>query len=420
MTQPFLKSVFIATISHITDENGNRETHSTPAWPMIDFFYKRCEELVVVELPLPRKKMFFRPQAVRYLKGIFIERRLMPWILSWPFSIPEHKIKPRTYLRLKIRDMLAVIWFMLVFRHCFEIFIGVESILAMFGGVLKKIGVVKLSVYYISDWAPVKFQIAFLNWLYIKMDWLACKWSDYIWNYTYTISEARKDILKYKMDKIGKELWVPFGFLPGGVIHPDEKDVDRRRMIYCGGFGPEYGVDLIIESLPLIRKQIPDVKIDILGTGSGMEALKERAKTLGVDDCIVWCGYVSDRKEILKHYLKASISLAPFAPLGNSVKKYGDVIKIRESIGCGVPVITTTVPPSHKEVLEKGLGEVIEYTPAALANVVIKLLSDDSYYFAVRRRVLLASKENLWENIYGRTLNAMGYDATPIYKEKSE
>jgi hypothetical protein len=34
--------------------------------------------------------------------------------------------------------------------------------------------------------------------------------------------------------------------------------------------------------------------------------------------------------------------------------------------------------------------------------------------------VLAASKENLWENIYGRTLNAMGYDAAPIYKEKSK
>ncbi len=167
-------------------------------------------------------------------------------------------------------------------------------------------------------------------------------------------------------------------------------------------------MDLIIESLPLIRKQIPDVKIDILGDGSDIEVLQERAKTLGVDDCIIWRGYVSDRKEILKHYLKASVSLSPYAPLENSVKKYGDVIKIRESIGCGIPVITTTVPPSHKEVLEKGLGEVIEYTPEALANAVVKLLSDDAYYFAVRRRVIDASKENLWENIYGRTLNAMG------------
>lgn len=420
MTQSFLKSVFIATISHITDENGNRETHSTPAWPMIDFFHKRCKELVVLELPLPRKKMFFRPQAVRYSKGVFIERRLMPWILSMPFLVREHKISHRTYFRLKIRDMLAVTWFLLVYRKRFELFIGVESLLAIAGGILKKIGLVKKSVYYISDWAPVKFKNAFLNWIYIKMDWLACKWSNYIWNYTYTISEARRDILKYDMSKIGRELWVPFGFIPDGVNHPDEKDIDRRRLIYCGGFGPEYGVDIIIESLPLIRKQIPDVKIDILGSGSDMEALKERAKTLKVDDCIVWRGYVSDRKEILKHYLKASISLSPYALLENSVKKYGDVIKIRESIGCGIPVITTTVPPSHKEVLEKGLGEVIEYTPAALANAVIKLLSDDGYYFAVRRRVLLASKENLWENIYGRTLNAMGYDATPIYKEKSE
>lgn len=420
MTSISLKSVFIATIANFTNQDGNHETQSSLAYPMINYFHQRCEELLVVELPLPRKKLFFRPQAVRYSKGVFIERKVMPWILSWPFSIPEHKIKSKTYFRLKVRDVLAVIWFMAVYRQRFELFIGVESLLAMLGVALKKIGIVRESVYYISDWAPRRYNNPILNWIYIKTDWFACKWSDYIWNYTYTISEARRDILKYDMSKIGKELWVPFGFIPDGVNHPEEKDIDRRRLIYCGGFGPENGVDLIIESLPLIRKQIPDVKIDILGDGSDIEVLQERAKTLGVDDCIIWRGYVSDRKEILKHYLKASVSLSPYAPLVNSVKKYGDVIKIRESIGCGIPVITTTVPPSHKEVLEKGLGKVIEYTPTALANAVIKLLSDDGYYFAVRRRVLAVSKENLWENIYGRTLNAMGYDATPIYKEKSE
>lgn len=420
MTLKTMKSILIATCSLIINNKGDRSVHNSPAWPLIEYFHRRCERLIVLELPLPRGKFICRSQAIRYENGIFIERKVMPWILSWPFSIPEHKIKSKTYFRLKVRDVLAVVWFMAVYRQRFELFIGVESLLAMLGGALKKIGIVRESVYYISDWAPRRYNNPILNWIYIKMDWLACKWSDYIWNYTYTISEARRDILKYDMSKIGKELWVPFGFIPDGVVHTGEKNIDRRRMISCGAIEPEYGIDLIIESLPLIKKQIPDVKIDIFGDGSGIKAMKERAKILGVDNCIIWRGYVSDRREILKCYLKASVSLAPYAPLENSVKRYGDVIKIREAIGCGLPVITTNVPPSHKEVLEKGLGEVIDYTPAALANAVIKLLSDDAYYFAVRRRVLLASKENLWENIYGRVLNEMGYDNTPVYNRQDK
>lgn len=407
-----MKSVFIASISHIINNSGDREIHSTPTWPLIHFFKKRCKVLVVVELPLPRENIFFQPQAVLYKNGVFKGKNVVPKIFSLPFRINRERIKQKTYFRLKMRDTITIIWFLLRYRQRYELFIGIESLSAIIGGILKKLGIFKKTVYYISDWSPKKYKNIFLNWLYIKMDWWACKWSDFIWNYTYTISEARRNILKYRMDKIGHELCVPFGFIPNGVIIQDYKDVDRRRLVYCGGIGHDYGVDLIIEALPLIRRKFPDIKIDILGTGPDMGILKNRAEVLGVNDCIVWHGYVSDRKEILSYYLKASIALAPYSPVKDSVKRYGDVIKIREAIGCGLPIITTTVPPSHKEVLEKGLGEVIEYTPQSLTDAVIKLLDNERYYLSVREKVINASRENLWENIYTSTLTAMGYKDT--------
>jgi len=377
--------------------------------------------MVAVKLPLPCNPFFHSPVAVRYVNGRLTDSRKLPAVLSFPFAIDDNEIRrDKTYLRLKLRDILAIFWFVLFWRGKYELFIGVESVAAIIGGILKKMGLVNKTVYYISDWSPVRYKNPVLNWLYIKTDLLACRWSDFIWNYTYTISEARRDILQFDMDKIGKELWVPFGFIPDGVTLPDEKDIDRRRMVFCGGLGPENGVDLIIESLPLVKEQIPDIKIDIFGSGSEGENLKRGAEDLDVTDCITWHGYVSDRKEILSHYLRASISLAPYAPLENSVKKYGDVMKIRDSIGCGLPVITTTVPPSHKEVQEKMLGEVIDFTSQALSAAIIRLLTNDEYYFAMRRRVIAASKEGLWENIYGRTLDAMGYDTSVIYSKGDE
>jgi len=415
MKSSYLKSAFIATTSHLIDGGRAREVQSSLSWPLIDYFYLRCERLVVLELPLPRKGMVYRPQAVRYLNGKFIERKIMPWILCWPFIIPQNQLRPRTYLRLKIRDIVAVVWFMLFYRQRYELFIGVESLLAILGGFLKKLGVARKTVYYISDWAPRRYRNNLLNWFYIKMDWWACLLSDFIWNFTYTIGEARRNILKFPMEKAGKELWVPFGFIPDGVALPQEKDIDLRRLVYCGGIGPEYGVDLIIDGLALIKKEIPNIKLDILGSGGGVEVLQDRAKHLGLDENIVWHGYISNRQEILSYYLKAAVSLAPYAPLENSVKRYGDVIKIREAIGCGLPVITTNVPPSHKEILEKGLGEVIDYSPESLASAVIRLLNNRDYYFSMRRRVIESSKDNLWENIYDRTLQAMGYDNRVLY-----
>lgn len=404
-----LSSALIATVSDILGEDGERIRHNSPAWPLMEYFRARCDRLTVLELSVPRKGMVFRPQVSRFEGGRFVEMKKCGWLGAWPFSIVD--AGPRTYFRLKFRDILALFWAAGLYKDKYDLFVGVESLLAMGGGLLKKAGKVRESAYYISDWSPWKFRNKALNAVYLKMDWLACAWSDYIWNYAYTIGEARREVLHFDMDRAGRELWVPFGFIPDGVVIPEDGEIDRRKLVFCGGLCRENGVELVIEALPRIRRAAPGVVVEILGDGPDAAALKARAEALGVSDSIVWRGYVTDREEILRSYLTASASLAPYMPFKENVKRFGDVIKIRESIGCGLPVVTTDVPPSHKEVLEKGLGEVIPYDADALAEACARILTDDDCYFPMRARVIKASRENLWESIYDRTLAAMGYAA---------
>ncbi len=405
-----LGSALIATVSDILGEDGERIRHNCPAWPLIDYFRGRCDRLTVLELSVPRKGMVNRPQVLRFEGGAFKEMRTSAILGGPPFAVDPEKAQPKTYFRLKFRDILALFWASGLYRERYDLFIGVESLLAMGGGLLKKAGKVRESVYYISDWSPWKFHNKVLNGVYVKMDWLACKGSDYIWNFATTISDARREILGFDMSLAGRELWVPFGFIPEGVtIAPDER-VDRNRLVFCGGLCRENGVELIIEALPRILGRAPGAKVEMLGDGPQAEELKRRAEALGVSDSVIWRGYVTDRREILDAYVTASASLAPYMPFRENVKRFGDVIKIRESIGCGLPVVTTDVPPSHKEVLDKGLGEVIPYDAGALADVCVRILTDDAYYFPMRKRVIAASRENLWESIYGRTLREMGLD----------
>lgn len=405
-----LDSVLIATCAEILDESGERLRHSSPAWPMIDYFSARCPRVTVLELPLPLKGMVNRPQLSRYEFGKRVSFKTWGSLATRPFAVSETAAGPRTFMRLKVRDLLACFWAAGVHRERYDLFIGVESLLAICGGVLGKIGVVRDSAYYISDWSPWKFQNKTLNKIYLEMDRAACLLSDHIWNYTYTIEEARRDILKFDATHFGRQHWVPFGFIKDGVVVPPDDAVDLNRLVFCGGIGPENGLDIVIEALPAIRENLPDIRLDVLGDGPDLPRLKTRASELGLNGTVTWHGYVTDRRRILDAQLGAALALAPYAPLENSVKRFGDVIKIREAIGCGLPIITTSVPPSHLEVLQKNLGRVIEYSPEALTRAVLELLTDRETYFAVRANIIAASSENLWENIYGRTLSAMGYD----------
>lgn len=406
-----LESALIATFSDIVDESGERVRHNGPAWPLIEYFSQRCAQLTVLELSQPRKGMLNRPQVLRFVDGKFKGLKTWSPLATRPFAVDPATAGPRTYIRMKVRDMLACFWAAWSFRQRYDLFIGVESLLAICGGWFKKMGMVRESVYYISDWSPWKFQNKTLNKIYLEMDRMACLMSDHIWNYTYAIADARRDILKFDDTHFGLQHWVPFGFISDGVVIPPNEAVDLNRLIFCGGIGPENGLDIVIEALPAICRVLPGIRLDVLGDGPDLTRLKARASDLNLDATITWHGYVTDRRRILDAQLGAALALAPYAPLKTSVKRFGDVIKIREAIGCGLPIITTEVPPSHVEVRDKNLGRVIEYSPEALATAVTNLLSDPEHYFAVRANVVAASGDNLWENIYGRTLAAMGYSA---------
>jgi glycosyltransferase involved in cell wall biosynthesis len=410
-----LSSVLIATISDITDASGDRMRHNSPAWPMLEFFRQRCDRLTLLELSLPRPGMVSRPQASLFRDGRLEAMRTWPRWLTAPLAVPPATAQPKTYFRLKVRDILACFWAASLTPGPCDLFVGVESILALCGTTLKHLGKVRESVYYISDWSPWKFENKRLNDAYIWLDRTACRTADFIWNYTYAISDARRDILHYDMSRLGRELWVPFGFIADGVDIPPDAAVDRRRLFYSGGICRENGVALIVEALPAILAAVPDATIDIFGDGPQRAQLQARAEALGVSRAIRWRGYETNRAAILGAALGASASLAPYMPFPENVKRFGDVIKIREAIGCGLPVVTTEVPPSHREVREGGLGEVIPYEADALARTCIRILTDDAYYFAMRARVVAASRDNLWDNIYGRTLDAMGYDPTPRF-----
>lgn len=411
-----LSSVLVATISDITDPvTGERMRHNSPAWPMLEFFRRRVDRLTLLELSVPRPGMVSRPQASFYEQGRLRGMRCWPGWLTAPMGVAPDKARPRTYFRLKVRDVLACFWAAAATSGPIDLFVGVESLLALCGATLKIRGKVRESVYYISDWSPWKFEQKLLNDLYISLDKAACRRSDYIWNYTSAISEARRDILGYDMSRLGRELWVPFGFIPDGVVIPDSGKIDRRRLFYSGGICRENGVALIVEALPAILAAVPDAVVDIFGDGPQLAEVRARAEALGVSRAIVWHGYVTDRRRILDAALTASAALAPYMPFRENVKRFGDVIKIREAIGCGLPVVTTEVPPSHREVREGGLGAVIPYDAGALAKTAVRLLTDEPWYRAVRDRVVAASRDNLWDAIYTRTLAAMGYDAAPRF-----
>jgi len=71
----------------------------------------------------------------------------------------------------------------------------------------------------------------------------------------------------------------------------------RRYLVgYIGVMGKQEGIDLLLEAVVHLRRNLgrDDVQFVLIGSGTEVEALREMSRQLGVDDCVDFTGRVSD------------------------------------------------------------------------------------------------------------------------------
>ncbi len=145
------------------------------------------------------------------------------------------------------------------------------------------------------------------------------------------------------------------------------------------------GTNVVIESLPLILKKFPLATLDVIGGGSLLTALKEQAKTLNLENKIVFHGKVEQSKVVA--LLKQSHIFCYPTSASEGFPKV-----VLEALACGLPVITTKV-----SVLPQLIGSecgvlLDEPNPSGLADAVIKLCSDDEQYKRLSANAVAAAQ----------------------------
>lgn len=96
------------------------------------------------------------------------------------------------------------------------------------------------------------------------------------------------------------------------------------------------GVDVVIESLPLILEKFPNATLDIVGGGSLFNKLKEQAKSLKADEKVTFHGKVT-QLNVIKLMTQAHVFCFPTS----SSEGFPKVVI--EALAYGLPVITTKV-----------------------------------------------------------------------------
>lgn len=402
------KNIILATHAYLADSRFN--TRSGPTQPLIDYFSKKINYFFLIGQPPPYINGSLAPFLFVYQKGILKEKIYFKKF-SFLFNIPEKKRKNKTYLRLKIRDFISVLYFAKIVKKYIKnepvwLYFGVESVNAATGKWIKNLLNIEYNIYYIFDWSVRWFKNALLNYIYVWFDKYACRHSDYIWNITDRIAQGRLRILKYDEKKIGTQLTVPYGMPFRGDLVREGINGVLDTIVYSGYLTYENGAMILPEIAKEIEKIDKNIKIVIIGSGEQFQEMKEKITESKLKNVFLK-GHIANQDEIDRLLAKSHIAIAPYKDIPYSKKKYGDVIKIRNYFACGLPVIITEVPPVAKEIADEKLGFVAPYNAKEFARSCIELLSNKQLYSQMRNNVLNKAKNHHWDNIFGITLEKM-------------
>jgi glycosyltransferase involved in cell wall biosynthesis len=137
---------------------------------------------------------------------------------------------------------------------------------------------------------------------------------------------------------------------------------------------------LLLEILSLVKKKIPNIKLNLVGSGLGQDELVKLAYQLNLSQNITWHGQIlySDLRRL---YQESHLSL-------QTSYHEAQGMAMLEAMACGLPVLGTPV----------GVVREVACRPAhtgadVLSNQAIDILSDEASYLQLRHQARLVVEE---------------------------
>ena len=112
------------------------------------------------------------------------------------------------------------------------------------------------------------------------------------------------------------------------------------------------GVDEVIDVMPRLLQQLPDLRYLIVGDGSDRARLEAKARAHGLSNYVIFAGRIAEAEKVA-HYNLADVYVMPSHGEG-----FG--IALIEAAACGIPVVGSSVDGSRDALLDGQLGRMVD------------------------------------------------------------
>jgi N-acetyl-alpha-D-glucosaminyl L-malate synthase BshA len=156
------------------------------------------------------------------------------------------------------------------------------------------------------------------------------------------------------------------------LISDIKKDykINSTMILTVGRISEEKGIEHMIKAVPFILKEIPEVKLVIIGDGPEKNRLEELVKNLNLTENIIFIGWILNN-DLNKFYKSADIFVLPSLREGMGVV-------LLEAMACGTPVIGSDIG-GIKDMIKDGENGFLAVpgNPEDIAQKIIRLLSNE-------------------------------------------
>jgi glycosyltransferase involved in cell wall biosynthesis len=231
------------------------------------------------------------------------------------------------------------------------------------------------------------------------------------------MSERGVDYLKQVYDvPVEKIDLIPHGIPDVPFVDPnffkDKFNVEGRPILLTFGLlSPNKGIENVIQALPMVNEQFPDVVYICAGSThphvileegeNYRESLQQMAKDLGVEENIQFIDRFVSSTELNELIGAADIYITPY--LNRDQITSGT---LAYTVGAGKPVISTPYWYAE-ELLADDRGILVPFRdPEAIAKEVVNLLENDSERHALRKRAYMYGRTMIWPEVARRYMRS--------------
>ena len=179
------------------------------------------------------------------------------------------------------------------------------------------------------------------------------------------------------------------------------KKKNPKKVVFAGAMYYHRGLDVLLETIPLVIEKIPDAKFVLLGSGTEMDKLKEIVSKNKLDNSVEFKGWI-EREKIPENIADASIGIGPLRL--TKVTSRALPIKVLEYMAVSLPLIAQkgTLP---NDVLENEKNGFFVENHIELAEKIILLLNEPKKVQNMGAHSLKLVQKFSWDQVVDSVIN---------------